>query len=242
MSNRGYQNYMESIRACNSISSCNPNPPCVTPGPTGQIGPTGPTGPIGNTGDIGLTGPSGDIGYTGSTGLQGSTGHTGYTGSTGPKGNIGSAGGIVLFMNIDEIIKVKELNFYNISPLLYNTCNPSIKSNLLYDNICGTSIPNPPEGGDQHNENGNGIQFALMSELLISNVLPPGKWDMHLWVRTPQAHAINLQWTLYSQDTTGVFSPNPIAVSELVNVEDSSLVAAIEIVIPLYIIKTYIFV
>lgn len=195
--NRGYQNYMESIKACNNDNRRPPSAPnCVAPGPTGQPGPPGRQGP---------PGPPGPPGPQGRQGIPGRIGPQGFSGATGAAGSIGSSGGIVLFMNIDEVVHVNEYNFYNIDSILYETCSPTIKNTTIYDNICGTPVPRPPVGGDKFNESGSGIQFAIRPGVLSSNIVPPGKWDMHIWVRTAQARAINLQWTLYSQDSPGVF-------------------------------------
>jgi hypothetical protein len=147
----------------------------------------------------------------------------------------GSAGGIVLFMNVDEIVVVNDVIFYNVDNDLYQTCAPTIKSVKITDDICGTAAPSIPPGGD--NISGQEVQFALIPGLLSSNIIPPGMWDMHIWVRTAQGGNISLQWTLYFQDEDGTFTPNPFAVSDLVTITNSSLTTASEVILPLYIPK-----
>lgn len=224
--NRGYQNYMESIRACQGnihrehIPSHNNNP-CIVPGPTGPQGETGPHG-IGDTGHTGATGPNG-------------TGDTGATGETGSVGMIGSSGGIVLFMNIDEIIEVNDVSFFNIDASLYTTCNPTIKNVRILNDIQGTSAPPIPLNGDYYS--GNEVQFALMSNVLSSTIIPPGKWDMHIWVRTSTGEPITIQWTLYSQDAKGTFSPNPINLSHIQRLSINNRMTPQEVVIPLFLDK-----
>jgi len=216
MDARGYRAYQESIRGY-SRPPCPPPPcpgpplpPCPTPSTRGDTGATGPQGQQGNVGSIGPTGPTGQIGMN------------------------GTSGGLVLFMNIDEIVMVDDVKFYNIDTELYQTCAPTIKSVIVDDNICGTPAPNVIiPGGDIIS--GQEVQFALMPGLLSSNIVPPGMWDMHIWVRTAQGGSISLQWTLYFQDETGVFTPNPFAASEKVTITNSSLTTASEVVIPLYI-------
>lgn len=217
--NRGFQNYLESIKECqvNSNKSCPPPLPGVIPGPTGQPGPTGPNGP---------TGPKGDIGNTGATGQVGPTGHV---------GNIGSSGGIVLFMNIDEIVTINSKQFYNIDALLYDTCTPTIKTTRVTNDVCGTSVPPIPVDGDSYTC--SDIQFGILDNLLSSTIIPPGMWDMHIWVRTAFENLISLQWTLYSQDASGIFSPNPFAVSEIKTITHTSLTTSTEVIISLYIDK-----
>ena len=189
----------------------NSNNHCIIPGPPGPPGPPGLPGPTGTTGPLGPLGPIGLIGFTGPTG---------FTGPLGPIGPIGPAGGIVLFMNIDEIVSIDTIinradtfvNFYNVDSIIYHSCSPVIKNVVVTSNTNDTSVPSIPPGGDIYNN--NGIQFALMPGLLSSNVIPPGNWDMHIWVRTADANEIYLQWTLYSQDEDSTFSPNPITISE----------------------------
>ena len=226
--NRGYHNYMDSIRGLNSSNnrSCPPpsNTPCIVPGPTGQPGPPGRQGP---------PGPPGPPGPQGRQGIPGRVGSQGETGMTGAEGAIGSSGGIVLFMNIDEIIDINDVNFYNIDSDLYDTCSPTIKSTRVLTDILGTSAPPIALNGDYYSN--NEIQFGIMSNVLSSTIIPPGKWDMHIWVRTAVSDLITLQWTLYSQDVPGVFSPNPISVSHIADIKSSSLTQSTEVIIPMYI-------
>lgn len=221
--NRGYQNYIESIKSCQANRQCPPPSPCAIPGPTGQPGPPGRQGPPGPPGPPGPQGQKGNLG------------NTGPIGPTGRPGNIGSSGGIVLFMNIDEIVSVNSVNFYNIDAMLYDTCSPTIKSTRVTNDIQGTSVPQIPLNGDYHT--GSEIQFALVDNLLSSTIIPPGKWDMHIWVRCAFQDLIKLQWTLYSQDATGTFSPNPFAVSELKLIENASQTSSTEIIMSLFIDK-----
>ena len=161
MSGRGYQNYLESVKACQANNRPRPStPPCVIPGPTGQPGPPGRQG---------LPGPPGQ---------QGPKGSDGQVGPTGPAGSIGSSGGIVLFMNIDEIVTINSVNFYNIDMILYDTCSPTIKTTRVTNNIQGTSVPPVTLNGDYFT--GSEIQFAIVDNMLSSNIIPPGKWDMHI--------------------------------------------------------------
>ena len=321
--NRGYQNYLESIKACQANNrQCPPTPPCVIPGPTGQpgppgkqgppgppgqqgskgnagqtgaqgqlgptgaqgqlgptgaqgqlgptgaqgqlgptgaqgqlgptgaqgqLGPTGaqgqlgPTGaqgqlgPTGAQGQVGPTGAQGQVGQTGAQGQVGQTGAQGQVGQTGPIGSIGSSGGIVLFMNIDEIVPINSVNFYNVDTILYNTCSPTIKSTRVTNDIQGTSVPPVTLNGDYYT--GSDVQFAIIDNMLSSTIIPPGKWDMHIWVRCAFQDVISLQWTLYSQVATGSFSPNPFAVSEMKLIENASQTSSTEVIIPLYIDK-----
>ena len=253
--NRGYQNYLESIKECqiNNNRPCPPLPLGVIPGPTGQPGPPGrpgppgppgppgrpgppgPSGPSGPSGPPGPPGPSGPSGPPGEQGPKGDTGNTGAEGPTGSIGGIGSSGGIVLFMNIDEVVTINSVNFYNIDALLYDTCAPTIKSSRITNDICGTSVPPIPLNGDSYTC--SDIQFGIFDNLLSSTIIPPGMWDMHIWVRTAFKDVINLQWTLYSQDASGIFSPNPFAVSELKKIENASLTTSSEVIISLYIDK-----
>ena len=148
----------------------------------------------------------------------------------------GTAGGIVLFMNIDEVVMVNGIKFYNVDSDLYETCAPTIKSVVVSDSNLGTAAPYVIiPGGDIIS--GAEVQFALIPGLLSSNIIPPGMWDMHVWVRTAQPDVVSLQWTLYFQDETGTFTPNPFAASERVTVTNASLTTATELVIPLYISK-----
>jgi hypothetical protein len=219
--NRGYQNYLESIRACQANNrSCPPTPPGAVPGPTGQPGPPGRQGPPGPPGPPGPQGSRGPLGYTGAEG---------QIGPTGPDGSIGSSGGIVLFMNIDEIVAINNVNFYNIDSILYETCSPTIKTTRVTNDIQGTSVPEIPLNGDYYT--GYEIQFAIISNFLSSTVIPPGKWDMHIWVRCAYQDIIKLQWTLYSLDANGAFSPNPFAVSELKPIENASQTTSTEVII-----------
>ena len=221
--NRGYQNYLESIKACQANRHCPPTPPCAIPGPTGQPGPPGRQGPPGPPGP---PGPKGNAG---------STGPGGPLGPTGVAGNIGSSGGIVLFMNIDEIVTINNVNFYNIDALLYDTCSPTIKSTRVTNDVCGTSVPPITLNGDYYT--GSEIQFGIVDHLLSSTIIPPGMWDMHIWVRCAFSDLIKLQWTLYSQDSSGVFSPNPFAVSEIKTIENASQTTSTEVIMSLYIDK-----
>jgi hypothetical protein len=151
----------------------------------------------------------------------------------------GTSGGIVLFMNVDEIVMVNNYKFYNVDSNLYQTCAPTIKAVKIDNHIAtcgGTPAPNVIiPGGDIVSK--QYVQFALMPGLLSSNIIPPGMWDMHLWVRTAQSGQISLQWTLYFQDEDGVYTPNPFAASEKVTITNSSLTSASEVVMPLYIQK-----
>jgi hypothetical protein len=151
----------------------------------------------------------------------------------------GTSGGIVLFMNVDEIVMVNNYKFYNVDSNLYQTCAPTIKAVKIDNHIAtcgGTPAPNVIiPGGDIVSK--QYVQFALMPGLLSSNIIPPGMWDMHLWVRTAQSGQISLQWTLYFQDEDGVYTPNPFAASERVTITNSSLTCASEVVMPLYIQK-----
>ena len=216
MDSRGYQNYLDSTRGHQrgrpgGNPPCPPNPPHPPCPP--EHGPTGPPGPRGNTGRQGETGPAGE---------------------TGPEGIQGVAGGIVLFMNIDEIVMVNGIKFYNVDSDLYETCAPTIKSVIVNDSPLGTAAPYVIiPGGDI--VSGSEVQFAVMPGLLSSNIIPPGMWDMHVWVRTPNANVISLQWTVYFQDEDGTFTPNPFAASDRVTIKNASLTKASEIVIPLYI-------
>ena len=169
--NRGYYNYMESIRGAStqdSNRSCPPTPntPCIVPGPTGQPGPPGRQGP---------PGPPGPPGPQGRQGIPGKIGPRGDSGFTGPEGAIGSSGGIVLFMNIDEIVDINDVNFYNIDSSLYDTCSPTIKSTRVLTDILGTSAPPITLNGDYYS--GSEVQFGVMPYVLSSNIIPPGKWD-----------------------------------------------------------------
>ena len=224
--NRGYQNYLESIRECQVTNnrSCPPPSPGVIPGPTGQPGPPGRQGPPGPPGPPGQQGPKGNVGQTGAQG---------EIGPTGPVGSIGSSGGIVLFMNIDEIVTIDNVNFYNIDSTLYETCSPTIKTTRVSNDVQGTSVPQITLNGDYFT--GSEIQFGIVDNLLSSTIIPPGKWDMHIWVRCAFQDIIKLQWTLYSQDSTGIFSPNPFAVSEIKLIENASLTTSTEVIISLYI-------
>lgn len=220
MSSRGYQNYQDSLnRGCYNPRPCPPLPPCPPhPGPPGPSGPAGPPGPPGPQGPSGPKGEDGEIGPTGEAGPN------------------GSAGGIVLFMNIDEVVNVNDIKFYNVDSDLYETCAPTIKSVVVTDDVCGTAAPYVIiPGGDI--VSGAEVQFALMPGLLSSNIIPPGMWDMHVWVRTAQAGDISLQWTLYFQDEDGPYTPNPFAASDKVVIQNASLTKATELVIPLYIEK-----
>jgi hypothetical protein len=195
----------------------------VIPGPTGQPGPPGRQGPPGPPGPPGQQGPKGNVG---------STGPQGPSGATGSEGSIGSSGGIVLFMNIDEIVTINNVNFYNIDSILYESCSPTIKSTRVTNDIQGTSVPQITLNGDYYS--GYEIQFAIIDNLLSSNIIPPGKWDMHIWVRCAFQDLIRLQWTLYALDPSGVFSPNPFAVSELKTIENASQINSTEVIISLY--------
>ena len=219
MDSRGYQKYLDSVRGYQSVRphravpSCPPTPPHPPPGC--------PTGPTGGTGPDGLIGP---------------IGHTGEDGETGPVGMNGTAGGIVLFMNIDEVVMVNGIKFYNIDSQLNESCAPTIKSVVVSDSSLGTAAPYVIiPGGDI--VSGSEVQFALIDGLLSSNIVPPGMWDMHIWVRTAQPDVVSLQWTLYFQDDHGSFTPNPFAASERVTITNASLTTATELVIPLYVEK-----
>ena len=148
MDARGYRAYQESVRGY-SRPPCpplppTPQPPCPSPS---RYGDTGATGPQGQRGDVGSTGPQGATGPTGQMGMN------------------GTSGGLVLFMNIDEIVLVDDVKFYNIDTSLYQTCAPTIKSVVIDDNICGTPAPNVIiPGGDIIS--GQEVQFALMPGLL----------------------------------------------------------------------------
>ena len=95
-----------------------PQPPCPSPSTRGD---TGATGPQGSNGEVGPTGPQG----------------IGLTGPTGQIGMNGTAGGVVLFMNVDEVVEVNDVKFYNIDKELYQTCAPIIKNVILDNNING---------------------------------------------------------------------------------------------------------
>lgn len=219
--------------------------PCPNPNiprnvcPPGPPGPPGYDGPLGPPGPQGTQGPQGQPGVIGPTGPQGIKGNNGLTGPTGQLGMNGTSGGIVLFMNIDEIVRVNNYKFYNIDSELYQTCAPTIKSVKIDTKISpcgGTPAPNVIiPGGDINSK--QYIQFALMQGVLSSNIIPPGMWDMHLWIRTAQAGDVSLQWTLYFQDEDGPYTPNPFGVSERITITNSSLTSASEVVLPLYIQK-----
>ena len=193
MDSRGYQRYLESRNCQNTRQDCPcppPLPPCPPPCPDGSTGPSGPPGPPGEKGD------------------KGDKGDTGYQGPTGPKGDNGTAGGIVLFMNIDEQVMVNSIKFFNIDNELYESCAPTIKSVMVTNDGVGTAAPYVIiPGGDI--VSGEEVQFAVIPGLLSSNIIPPGVWDMHLWVRTPDPNIVSLQWTAYFQDETGTYTPNP---------------------------------
>jgi hypothetical protein len=138
-------------------------------------------------------------------------------------------------MNIDEIVTINNVNFYNIDSTLYETCSPTIKSTRVTNDIQGTSVPQITLNGDYYS--GYEIQFAIVDNLLSSTIIPPGKWDMHIWVRCAFQDLIQLQWTLYAQEESGTFSPNPFAVSELKAIQNASQVNSTEVIISLYIDK-----
>ena len=155
-------------------------------------------------------------------------------GSNSHFGMNSTSGGVVLFMNVNEIVVVNNINFYNIDCDLSNKCAPIIKSVGVTNQPSGTPAPSVviPDGDTISRQN---IQFALIPGLLSSNIIPSGMWDMHIWVRTAQAGIISLQWTLYFQDEDGIFTPNPFAVSERVTITTSSLTSSSELILPLYI-------
>ena len=213
MDARGYRAYQESIRGysrppCPPPPCPGPLPPCPTP-PT--HGDTGATGPQGRQGDVGPTGPTGQMGMN------------------------GASGGLVLFMNVDERVYVDGIAFYNVDKDLYQTSSPTITTTILDNSIIGT--PAPPiimPDGDYASE----IQFALMPGVLSSNIIPPGMWDMNIWVRTPQVGRVSLQWSLYSQDEEkGKYSPFLFAESEKYTITTSSGTCPVQLVMPLYVAK-----
>ncbi len=209
MGSRGYQNYLDSCSGYQSNRFGHPPLPPCPPHPGPPHPPDAYTGP---------TGPRGSVGSDGSNGIPGLPGDTG---ATGPVGTNGTAGGIVLFMNIDEIVMVNGIKFYNVDSELYESCAPTIKSVIVNDGNLGTAAPYVIiPGGDI--VSGAEVQFALIPGLLSSNIIPPGLWDMHVWVRTPTPNAISLQWTVYFQDEHGTFTPNPFAASERVTITNSS--------------------
>ena len=130
MAAQGYRAYHDSIRGYQNQPPRPPGPPCPPQPPCPQPS---------TRGDTGATGPQGSVGSTGPTGRQGNDGLTGPTGQIGMNG---TAGGLVLFMNVDEIVVVDDVKFYNIDTELYQTCAPTIKSVVVDDNICGTPAPN----------------------------------------------------------------------------------------------------
>ena len=240
--NKGYQNYLESIQACQSNNQSNQSfqlnqnsGNIIYNDLVYNIDNDDDTGSNIDSCDIihGKTGPIGPTGLTGATGTTGTTGPTGKIGPTGPAGEMGTSGGIVLFMNIDEIITINSVNFYNIDAKLYDTNSPTIKTTRVLSNILGTSVPPITLNGDCYTS--YEIQFGIVDNLLSSNVIPPGRWDMHIWVRCAFQDVINLQWTLYSQETTGIFSPNPFAVSDIKTIVNASQVTSTEVIISLYI-------
>ena len=163
MDARGYRAYQDSIRGYQNHPH---HPPC----PPQPFPPQPPCPSPSTRGDTGATGPRGQNGEAGPTGPQGIQGNDGLIGPTGPVGMNGTAGGIVLFMNIDEIVVVNDVKFYNIDEDLYQTCAPTIKSVVIDDNICGTAAPYVIiPGGDIIS--GQEVQFALMPGLLSSNIV-----------------------------------------------------------------------
>ena len=79
----------------------------------------------------------------------------------------------MLFMNIDEVVMVNGIKFYNIDSELYETCAPTIKSVVVSDSNLGTAAPYVIiPGGDIIS--GSEVQFAIMPGLLSSNIVPPG--------------------------------------------------------------------
>jgi hypothetical protein len=230
MSNRSYQNYLDSIKECNNrcTTPTFPTTPCLIPGPPGPPGPYGPQGPTGPTGSDGVPGPVGEI---------------------------GPAGGVVLFMNVcdcvpihtvtcgyNETIQVVTL-FYNVDTSVYYSVAPIQKHVTVGKR--GTPAPyviHP--GGD---ETPTHVQFALVPNLLASNVIPPGMWEMHIWVKAPftplpgqPVAIIKLQWTLFVQDENVSYSPYPIIVSPAVEILQTYLTDTREIILPVEFLMPYI--
>ena len=220
MGTRSYQNYLESIKECNN--RCNPpsypTTPCLIPGP---IGPQGYPGPIGKDGLTGNTGPQ------------------------GPPGERGPSCGVILFMNVCEYIPIYTVKthdksiettfFYSMDTSLYFSSAPIQKH--IHANTHGVPAPQViTPGGDTTLTN---VQFALAPNLLASNVIPPGAWEMHIWVKAPtiplpdqEVPLIKLQWTLYLQnENNSVYSPFPVIISEAVEILQTSLNKSTEIII-----------
>ena len=230
MDTRNFQNYYNALSQAtysnNSRSSNHTRQD--SPGYQGGRG-----GYPGTPGDGPPQGPPGDRGPRGYTGDNGPPGDPGATGSVG---RAGPAGGLILFMNINENVEVANYKFYNVSTSLHQSQSTTIRNVILSDTGMGAPAPYVlVPGGDV--VSGSEIQFALAPGLLTSNIIAPGRWDMHLWVRSSHCNAVSLQWTIYIQNDPSVFTPNPIAVSDRIYVSNTSQTTADEVILPLYIPK-----